>query len=133
MSVADTTVAQGGTIEVRVENLLPGSGAEFSLHSTPMLLGTMSADADGVIEASFQVPSDVVTGEHTLVVVGLDADGQAATLGQAVTVVGAASPEIPNTSVALSRPLLVAYLGVQVLFVAAITLVAVRRQRPIKG
>lgn len=129
LTVVDRTVSTTETIVARVENLLPGSEAEFSVHSSPVVLGTEQADSAGVIDASFAVPAQIAAGEHTLVVVGIGADGEPATLAQSLTVVAPASSEVPDTAAAAIDTGLVAYLGVQALLIAGLAAMAVRHGR----
>ena len=129
LRLGTTTVPSGGSIDVHVENLLGDSEAEFSLHSDPVVLGSARANAEGVIDATFTVPAGTIPGAHTLVVTGTDADGNDATLSQALTVVAPASAEVPNTAVGLGGARTAIYLGIQALFVAGATAMLVRRGR----
>jgi hypothetical protein len=59
---------------------------EVWLHSTPMLLTTVRADADGHIRSLATIPLDAPTGSHTVVLVGTGADGDALELRAAVEI-----------------------------------------------
>ena len=85
--VADApTVQAGGTITVRVSGLLPGEDYTVELHSDPVVLGAVRADADGTIQATFRIPATAAPGQHTIV--ALHQGAAVATL--AVTVTAAA-------------------------------------------
>lgn len=57
----------GGRISSIITGLPPGTQGEVSLRSTPRLLGTFTVDADGVASFVADVPGDLSTGSHTLV------------------------------------------------------------------
>lgn len=129
MSLADTTVTTSDSIDARVENMLAGAEAEFYLHSDPIFLGTASADAAGVIEATFPLPAAVTAGEHTIVVVGFGADGEETTLAQSLTVVVPMAQVVPNTAMVAPSTTTAIYLGLMALLIAVVTAAALLRRR----
>lgn len=114
------------SIEARVLNMLPNELATFYLHSEPVRLGTARADADGVIKASFPLPSGTTLGAHTLVVVGEDGDGQTVTLEASVNV-SSASHALPNTALDTPPGPPLVFMGMQLLIMAAIAIIFRRR------
>ncbi len=70
--------AQGDGVSVTASGagLLPGSRAELWVFSTPRLLATGTADAEGAVTISSYLPADLPEGSHTVLLKGTDADGQ---------------------------------------------------------
>ncbi len=60
-------MVRGGEVAVIVHGLKPGAEAELVLMSTPLLLGTATADASGGFTRLLGPPDSVADGEHTLV------------------------------------------------------------------
>ena len=61
---------------VYITGMLPGSSADISIHSTPTLLATLTANSEGIAEGVVMIPGGFAPGQHTLVAEGLDADGK---------------------------------------------------------
>lgn len=97
LDVTQSVVAVDDRLDVEVRNLLPGSAADFYLHSSPIHLGTRTADTAGRITTSLLMPA-VEPGSHTLVVEGFDSSGQPATLRASVRVSGDTDPLVPDTA-----------------------------------
>ena len=57
----------------------PGSKVDASFHSTPIALGTLTADSVGKVSGSFTVPNNVEPGAHKVVLSGM-ANGAALVL-----------------------------------------------------
>ncbi|MGI5245928.1 MBG domain-containing protein [Dactylosporangium sp. CA-139066] len=77
------------------------------LFSDPVLVGHVTADANGAVEASLPVPAALPVGEHTLQVNGLTADGRQRSLSVGLVLVDApvASPSAsPAPTVTPSSP-----------------------------
>ncbi|WP_051389449.1 LamG-like jellyroll fold domain-containing protein [Arthrobacter sp. 35W] len=74
-SVDTGTAAPGQTITVSGSGFGPGSTVVFTLHSTPVELGTAVADAQGNVTLTVALPADVAAGEHLIVLTGVDASG----------------------------------------------------------
>ena len=66
-------------IEVRGNGLKPNSGVRIELHSTPILLGTATTDANGDFVTTVFLPAVVPAGTHHVVVIGTAPDEQPAT------------------------------------------------------
>lgn len=58
---------------------------EVWVHSTPMLLATVSAGDDGTFSTDFTFPSNFPAGTHTVEVRGPDANGDARAIAVGVT------------------------------------------------
>ncbi|TFB71956.1 LPXTG cell wall anchor domain-containing protein [Cryobacterium glaciale] len=65
------TADKGGLITVSGYGFIPGENVEVWLHSTPMLLGTLIAAADGTVTGAFALPTGTITGIHHIVLTGL--------------------------------------------------------------
>jgi hypothetical protein len=66
ITVSDSSVTRGQTIEITFKTCPPGSEATFVLTSDPVVLGTATADADGVATLSATIPEDTSFGRHTI-------------------------------------------------------------------
>lgn len=76
---------QGGYIGTAVAGLTPNSPGQIVVLSDPQLLGTFTADADGLFRGQITVPDWLEPGEHTLVINGQSAQGEVA-ISMAITV-----------------------------------------------
>ncbi|MDJ0350657.1 LPXTG cell wall anchor domain-containing protein [Cryobacterium sp. PH29-G1] len=65
------TAGDGGMIAVSGVDFVPGETVEVWLHSTPVLLGTLVAAADGTVTGSFALPAATPAGVHHIVLIGL--------------------------------------------------------------
>jgi len=150
-----TTVAQGpiginiaqgpvgGSFTVTSESWESDTPVEVTFNSTPIVLGSLVPDADGVVQGSFVVPS-VEPGAHTVKLAGTSAGGepQVFSIGFTVTATstppGGGSTTTPTggTTTTVTGPLAftgassrdLASLGVLLLAVG-VHLLAVRRRR----
>jgi hypothetical protein len=64
-------------ITVTASELLPGSDATFTLNSDPVVLGTVTANADGEATIVFDLPAGTTLGTHTIVTTGINSFGDA--------------------------------------------------------
>jgi len=96
VSVTPGTVTQGGTVTVHGSGFTPGEKVRAVLHSTPLALGTWTADSAGRVTHSATVPARFAIGAHTVVLTGVT-DGR--TAQGALTVTAA-----PTRSAAPSGP-----------------------------
>ena len=67
--------ASGESVSVEARGLLPGSRATLLMFSTPQVVGEATADADGFLSMSVALPSDLPTGDHTLLLQAVDSEG----------------------------------------------------------
>jgi hypothetical protein len=60
------TLRSGQQLTLRYTGFQPGERVTLVMHSTPLTLGTFTADASGVVTARFTLPASAETGAHTL-------------------------------------------------------------------
>ncbi|MCZ2817397.1 hypothetical protein [Modestobacter sp. VKM Ac-2984] len=114
------SVSPGGVVTVRASGFLPGEPVEVRLAGDGELLSTVTAAADGSVEAVVQIPRGVALGEATLEFVGGES---AATAEVDLEVAARAAPVTEQTG----QPVVLAA-GLALLTAAgAIGLVGVRR------
>ncbi len=63
---AHGTLTPGSTVTVEAGGMTPGAVYEVVVHSTPQVLGHVTAAQDGTVRASVTLPADLVPGAHTL-------------------------------------------------------------------
>ena len=56
----------GDQVEIRGGGFMPGEDFVVTMYSTPRVLGTFVADADGYLAASVTIPTDIEAGQHTI-------------------------------------------------------------------
>ena len=69
-------LSSGESADVSVDGLQPNSEVEVVIYSTPRNLGSLQVNEFGELVASIQIPSDMESGPHTLVLSGLDQFGK---------------------------------------------------------
>jgi hypothetical protein len=69
-SISTTVVPPGGTFTVTVAGYLPGETILFVIHSTPVQLAAVNANASGSATATLTIPSNIPTGSHTITATG---------------------------------------------------------------
>jgi 5'-nucleotidase len=127
--VSAAAIAVDGPLRVGASFHLTGTGfaagerTTVALHSEPVALGTLNADASGRLSGTFTVPSSVTAGTHTLAVTG----PTTGTVTLVVTVAAAAgtAPALAFTGAELTGGIVAALL----LLVAGAGLLVVRRRR----
>lgn len=72
INIEQTTLVQGKTIIVKGSGFTPGAALRIELHSTPILLGTTTANTAGEMEASITIPETAPVGAHTLKIIESD-------------------------------------------------------------
>ena len=116
-----------------------------TLHSDPVDLGALTADAAGIVNGAFVVPASTPPGQHELVLTGTDAAGAPRTVRAAVAIGAAAGTNavapaqvagidtarnlgatLPVTGAALART---AWLGSTLLGCGAMFTIASMRRR----
>ena len=65
------SVTSGGTVEVEASGFWPGEQVTVDLHSDPVQLATLTADANGTVSGSLVIPASTPPGDHTLVLTGV--------------------------------------------------------------
>ena len=66
----------GSEVNVSASGFEPESEAEVIIYSEPTKLGRVKVDVNGTVTAQVTLPSDLKTGNHTLVINGVDAKNQ---------------------------------------------------------
>ena len=69
-------LSSGEFADVSVNNMEPNSEVEVVIFSTPRKLGSLQVNEFGELVASIQIPNDMESGPHTLVLSGFDKFGQ---------------------------------------------------------
>ncbi|GAB3352410.1 fibronectin type III domain-containing protein [Modestobacter lapidis] len=110
---ADKSVAVGELVKVNGSGYLPGSSVDIVMYSTPQVLATVVADANGDFTAIVTVPEGLADGTHNLVAAGVDEDGNPRYLVVEVTVTGgvAAVAAVVSDSTSLATTGGLAYTG----------------------
>jgi hypothetical protein len=100
LTLAAGTIRAGGEITVSGAGFTPGEKLAFELHSDPIALGSLTADAGGVLTGTLRIPASAPAGRHTLV--ALSGSTVVASVALTVTAApstgGAADPADPLAS-----------------------------------
>jgi LPXTG-motif cell wall-anchored protein len=114
----------GAKVRLKVVGFRPNSRSVVTFESTPVQLATVTADANGAIEADVAIPENAPPGQHTIKVTGVDANGQPFVAASPFVVVG----QLPETG---SDPQPFVWLGIAALLAGAGVLgVVAYRRRP---
>jgi LPXTG-motif cell wall-anchored protein len=70
-ATSSSTVVLGGTTTVTGSGFTPGEQVSVTLLSTPVLLGTTTADAAGRVARTVTIPADLEVGNHHIELVGV--------------------------------------------------------------
>jgi hypothetical protein len=74
---ASITATAGSSVTVTGSGFAAETDVEVWLHSDPVLLGTVRADASGAFTATFALPATAPRGDHLVVLNGTDVNGEA--------------------------------------------------------
>ncbi|MGO1181794.1 MAG: YncE family protein [Micrococcaceae bacterium] len=66
IELSASEVTAGDDVTATIAGFAAGEEVEFELRSTPVAVGTVTADEDGAAELTFTVPADTEAGEHTV-------------------------------------------------------------------
>ena len=100
-SSSGSVCTPGGAVTLTVEGAVPGTDVTFIFRSSPVVLGVVTADANGVAVLAGTWPVNAADGSHTVIARGLDGrpEGGPTPLDLSISVVcapaGAAS--LPRT------------------------------------
>lgn len=89
-------VPQGGAVPFSGGGFGPGTPVTITLHSTPVVLTTTTADAEGNFAVVVTIPTETPPGMHRLVATGVDGSGRPHAVSRSLSVVSAGMP--PGTS-----------------------------------
>jgi hypothetical protein len=133
-------VKAGATVTLSGQGFKPSSIAVAGVYSSPTTLGQATASSSGAVSVQVVVPASL-SGQHTMVLYGVDANGNAYALTKTVTVSASGSTSSSsdpddgdNGSLASTGPedfaktLLIALVVLQVGLIAAVR--GARRRRP---
>ncbi len=88
---------QGGTVRTDGSGFQAGGSVRVYVLSTPVLLGTLTANASGDFAGSLPVPTTLAPGAHTLQVNGYTASGQVRSISLGIQVVAPSAAAGPRT------------------------------------
>ncbi|MDL5352348.1 hypothetical protein [Microbacterium sp. zg-YB36] len=88
ISLSSTSLTAGGSFRLTGSGFTPGEKIEVTLHSDPIAVGTLTADAAGAVSGSLTVPAAAPSGAHRIVAVGADS-GLEASVDVTVSAAGA--------------------------------------------
>ncbi len=86
-----SSATPGQTIVLKGDGYAPYSSITLAIYSSPTVLGTVTADADGAFAKSVTVPAGLATGTHSLVASGVDKTGTVRALRLDITVAASGS------------------------------------------
>ncbi|MEA1263371.1 carboxypeptidase regulatory-like domain-containing protein [Microbacterium sp. STF-2] len=127
------SIRAGNDITISGTGFTPGATIAFELHSDPIALGTLTADADGALQGTLRIPANVPAGAHTLVALSgttvisrtaLTVTAAAGTGGQAGG--AAAAPGAGLATTGLQAPIAIVVIGVVLAMMGGLL---VRRRR----
>jgi hypothetical protein len=87
LTASQTVVVPGEEVEVTGGGFEPGTGVDIFFLSEPVLLKSVTADAEGGIETTVEIPESATEGSHTLEARGAAAGGGTLVLRAPVEVV----------------------------------------------
>lgn len=85
VTLSNSNLQAGNSFSVSSPGWKPGASVAVVFNSTPINLGSLVANASGVVSGTFTVPN-VAAGAHTVQLTGVAADNQTKTVSAAVTV-----------------------------------------------
>jgi hypothetical protein len=91
---------QSCSVQIQGSGYAPGAQLEAVLHSTPYDLGPVTADDEGNVESTLQIPEGVPPGEHIITLEGTAPDGspQYGALGLDILEAPGVPPQAPSGS-----------------------------------
>ena len=104
MQLSAGNIIRGGSVTVSGSGYLPGDTLEFWLHSTPVLLGTVTA-TNGSFTSTVVIPADTPAGPHHFEVLGAHSGSQSVPF--TVALPPAAAPAAPQSTRSQSSQLTV--------------------------
>ncbi len=119
-------VSNGDGLQVTASGLRPGTEVAVWLFSTPRLLGTGIADANGNLSAVFEIGSDVPAGQHTAQVSGLNRVGDVVAFNAGVELIGDEGPVDSTWSMTWTAMMMALAAS---LFVALLIVMMIMRRR----
>ena len=96
-TLSTANVIRGNSVTVSGSGYLPGDTLELWLHSTPVLLGTVTA-TNGTFTSTVMIPANTPAGAHHLVVTGAQSGTQSVPLTVANPPAAPAAPQRPQAT-----------------------------------
>lgn len=122
---APAKAAAGGNISVSGSGLVSSATYTVELHSTPVVLGTVTTSASGTFSASFVIPQTTTAGAHQIVLLDPSGTGVAGSAvkitAQTVLAATGATAEAPSALAAVTL----------LLAGAALLMIGMRRRRAV--
>jgi len=91
----------GDSLYVTGAGFAPGSSVDITIESTPVLLGTVTADPSGTVASTVQIPSTIAAGVHTIKLTGQTVGGAVLVQSQEITIAAVVS-NTPTTTTGVS-------------------------------
>lgn len=98
VKLASTTSTPGGTVSFTGSGFTPGEKVNVIAHSTPVLLGSVTANASGAVSGSVRLPASFPVGAHTLELQGVTSGAAVSASFTVGTVPSAATDMVPRTT-----------------------------------
>jgi hypothetical protein len=124
---SSSVVVPGGTITISGSGASPGATVTITFASTPVVLGTTTADAEGAFSATVTIPTSAEAGEHT--VSAISEGVVLATLTLRVVATSAVQEDEDELAFTGVNALLKIGVGVGSILVGAVLLLVLRRRR----
>lgn len=125
---ADLVFVLGGPAIFDARFFMGGSSVTWTLFSAPVVLGTTTADAEGVATIETVIPLDTPVGAHRIEATGVDRFGEALTLVLEITVVAQAPTEpLPRTGSSSSVPM--AQIAIATIVAGGLLLIMANKRR----
>ena len=70
VTLSTAAVQPGGSVHVTGSGFAPGEPVGIELHSTPVVLASVAANGDGVVDTTVTIPADAPVGDHQIVLAG---------------------------------------------------------------
>jgi 5'-nucleotidase len=103
ITVTPSTVGGGNQVTIDSSGWKASSDVTITLHSTPVVLGTVTADASGNVHATETIPSGTAVGAHTIELTGTDPTGAPRDVTSQITVTtGSGGGSLPRTGAAIA-------------------------------
>jgi LPXTG-motif cell wall-anchored protein len=106
ISMSPGSPSAGSSLTIDSPGWKAGTDVTITLHSTPVVLATVKADANGNAHAVVTIPSGTATGAHTLELTGTDPAGAPRTVTSPITISGGGG-SLPRTGAAIAALVLV--------------------------
>jgi hypothetical protein len=115
--VSNVNPAPGQSVTVTGGGFAAGSVVDVLLFSTPVKLGSGTADALGNVSITVTLPATTTPGAHTIQLQGIDPSGKARVLSRAITVVGTQPLKVTGAKTGRNAAVALALLSVGAFFV----------------